>query len=184
MVVSSNQSPLHLMVLLGIYLHTTLLLDLLSLNIFMDEEISFPTIINNEIGPTILTLVESMLGTPLVFLEGLTISGKDRGRVITSETTVVAWSCFEKILHEHQRAQAPRVVMVSLRTDSVLYLSSIDCRFGSFSSKFFFVWLCLDRKKMKENNKDFWGFIFIFLNSFLFVLKIFFFFFFLMLLFI
>ena len=51
----------------------------------MDGEISFPTIINNEIGPTIVTLVESMLGTPLVFLEGLTISGEDRGRV-TSET--------------------------------------------------------------------------------------------------
>jgi len=39
------------MILLGICLHTTLLLDLLSLNILMDEEISFPTIINNEIGP-------------------------------------------------------------------------------------------------------------------------------------
>ena len=73
------------MVPLGIYLHTTLLLDLLSLNIFMDEEISFPTIINNEIGPTIVTLVESMLGRPPVLLEGLTISGEDRGRV-TSET--------------------------------------------------------------------------------------------------
>ncbi|KAM3713737.1 hypothetical protein ACB098_01G281700 [Castanea mollissima] len=73
------------MVLLGICLHTTLLLDLLSLNIIMDEEISFPTIINNEIGPTIVTLVESMLGTPPVILEGLAISGEDRGRV-TSET--------------------------------------------------------------------------------------------------
>ena len=73
------------MVLVGIRLHTTLLLDLLSLSILMDEEISFPTIINNEIGPTIVTLVKRMLGTPLVLLEGLTISGEDCGRV-TSET--------------------------------------------------------------------------------------------------
>ena len=81
MVVSSDQSPLHLMVLLGIYLHTTLLLDFLNLNILMDEEISFPTIINNEI----VTLVESMLGTPPVLLEGLAISGEDHDQ-ITSET--------------------------------------------------------------------------------------------------
>ena len=74
---------------------------------------------------------------------------------LQEKPTVMAWSCFEKILHEHQHTWAPRVVMVSLRTDSVLYLSSIVFGFGSFSSEFFFVWLCLDQKKMKENNKDF-----------------------------
>ena len=35
----------------------------------------------------------------------------------------------------------------------VFYWSFINCGFGSFSSQFFFVWVCLDREKMKENNR-------------------------------
>ena len=35
----------------------------------------------------------------------------------------------------------------------VFYLSFINCGFGSFSSQFLFIGVCLDREKMKENNR-------------------------------
>ena len=173
---SSNQSPLHLMVLLGICLHTTLLLDLLSLSILMDGEISFPTIINNEIGPTIMTLVESMQLVHHRYSWRVSPFQVKTVAESRAKPTAMAWSRFDKILHEHQWTWAPRAVMVSLRTNNVLYLSSIDCGFGLYSSQFSFVWLCLDRKKMKENNKDFCGFIFIFKIHFFLAYKTSFFF--------
>ena len=79
------------MVLLGICLHTTFLIDLLNLNILLDEEI------NNEIRPTILTLVENTLGTPLVLPEGLAISGEDHGQVTSNTYGSGKVPCWEYI---------------------------------------------------------------------------------------